>query len=298
MSLAVDDVVRDAVTFHDGTLVEGDVCSRSVLQRASATFQGPIPLIWADPWYGEVLPDVGDTCEAVTGVKSGTEEGERAFVDWMLGWTRLWSEPLAEGGAFYVWGGTGKPGFRPFFQYASRVERETGLTVAMPITWKKKRAYGVAHNYLFTREEVLYLIKGDPKKPRVFNVPLTDKARGYSGYDKRYPAKSELLRRSNVWTEDGGPSPSPNGDSDDVEYRMSDVWDETEILRGKRHVCEKPRRVCEIAIRAHTNPGERVLDLFSGSGGFPEAARGLGRAWTAVERSHADCVKIVEHMRA
>jgi DNA modification methylase len=114
----------------------------------------------------------------------------------------------------------------------------------------------------------------------------------------KYQAKSDLLRRSNVWTEDGDPSPSPNGDSDDVEYRMSDVWDETEILRGKRHVCEKPRKVNEIPVRAHTNPGERVLDLFSGSGSMSETARALERTWVAVEKNHGDCAKIARAMGA
>ena len=42
------------------------------------------------------------------------------------------------------------------------------------ITWSKKRAYGVQHNYLQTREDLLYLVKGDIKKPTTFNVPYLD----------------------------------------------------------------------------------------------------------------------------
>jgi hypothetical protein len=44
-------------------------------------------------------------------------------------------------------------------------------------------------------------VKGNAKKPRVFNVPLLDKKRGYTGYNKKYPAKSEFFMRSNVWTD-------------------------------------------------------------------------------------------------
>jgi DNA modification methylase len=282
--------------FRGGRLLQGDVLNPSIIKRVRQLFDGEaVPLIIADPWYGEIVPEIGDTCEQVTGLKSGTKESETAFVDWMLNWTRAWSEILAEGGAMYVWGGVGKPGFRPWYGYMSRVERETDLTIAMPITWKKKRAYGVAYNYLFTREELVYLIKGDPKKPRRFHIPLTDKARGYKGYNKRYVAKSDMLRRTNVWEEDGSPNLVEGGIE---EYRMADVWDETELLRGKRHVCQKVARVNEIPIQVHTEPEEGVVDLFSGSGSLAEAARRLGRACISVEKDPDTCAKIVEHLNS
>jgi len=101
----------------------------------------------------------------------------------------------------YVWGGYGKPGFRPFFEYAHRVESETDMKIANLITWQKRRAYGVQHNYLSTREEFLYMVKGDIKRPAVFNVPYLDTKRGYTGYNAKYPAKSEFYRRNNVWTD-------------------------------------------------------------------------------------------------
>jgi DNA modification methylase len=284
----VDNTIREAF-FTGGCLLEADATQQSTVDRVRALFgDQPVPLIVADPWYGEIVPEVGDTCAAVTGLPAGTEEAERRFVDWMIDWTNRWAELLAEGGAFYVWGGVGVPGFRPFYQYAHRVERETKLTIANHITWKKKRAYGVQHNYLFTREELLYLCKGDVRKPRCFHVPLTDKQRGYKGYNAKYPAKSDLLRRTNVWEEgdlSGGPP-------DEHTYLLGDVWDETEILRGKRHTCEKAKRVCEIPIEVHTEPGEGVIDLFSGSGSLSEAAARLGRAWIAVEGHPPYCEKI------
>ena len=284
--------------FRDGVVLQADATHPKTIERVRQRLDGPAALIGADPWYGEILPEVGDTCLAVTGIPSGTKEGEDAFVAWMLDWTRAWSALLAEGGAMYVWGGVGKPGFRPWFGYMNRIERETGLTIAMPITWKKKRAYGLPYNYLFTREELVYLVKGDPKKPRCFHVPLTDRLRGYAGYDKRYPAKSDKLRRSNVWVEDGPPALPPT-ESDPTtlpEFRMADVWDETEILRGKRHVCEKVKRVNEIPIEVHTDPGEIVVDLFSGSGSLSEAARRLGRHWIAVESDATMCASIAQTM--
>jgi DNA modification methylase len=129
----------------------------------------------------------------------------------------------------------------------------------------------VQHNYLFTREEVCYLRKGP--KPKRFHVPYLDEKRGYAGYDARYPAKSDLKRRSNVW-------------SDTTDWDFS-VWDETEILRGKRGPCQKAPRVCEIPIEVHTDPGDFVLDLFAGTGAVSKAARGLERRWIAIEKDAA-----------
>jgi DNA modification methylase len=279
----------------DGALLRSDVTEQETVVTTLNITGGPVPLIMADPPYGEITAETWDQSRSVTGLQPGSKEAEAAFIDWMLSWTRQWSTILEKGGAFYVWGGVGKPGFRPFYGYLNRVERETGLTLAMPITWKKKRAYGVQYNYLFTREELAYLCKGDPKKPRCFHVPLTDRVRGYQGYSAKYKAKSDLLRRTNVWEEDGQPNPV-----DDVtaeEFRMCDVWDETEILRGKRHECEKAKRVIEVPIEVHTEPGEFVVDLFSGSGSCSEAARRLGRRWVAIERDAAMVAAIDQNMK-
>lgn len=139
---------------------------------------------------------------------------------------------------------------RPFFKAIPLIEETTPWKMATLITWKKKRAYGIQWSYLFTREEIAYFVLGDPKKPRVFNVPLLEIKRGYEGYNKKYPAKSEFKRRTNVW--------------DDV----------TEILRGKTHECQKPERLYRIMIEASSNEGERVLDPFAGSGVLSRAGEG------------------------
>jgi hypothetical protein len=178
----------------------------------------------------------------------------------------------------YVWGGVGIPKFRPYLRYLSQVERLTGLSLS-PVTVKKVRAYGIQWGYLFCREELAYLCKGDPKNPRVFNIPYLDKKRGYAGFNAKYPARDERLRRSNVWTD-----PSIRGD----------IWEETELLRGKRHDCHKAPRWNEIIVETHTRPDEIVLDLFSGSGSLSEAAQKLGRYWISVEKDPVEYEKMVE----
>jgi len=236
-------------TFPDGFAIQGDSTSPEVRTRVK-DLAGPFPLILTDPPYGNIVEEDWD---AATDTAS--------FVAWMLDWTNVWSEQLEPNGAFYIWGGIGRPEFRPFFQFLSEVENKTSLKIANLITWGKKRAYGVQHNYLFTREECAYLIKGDDiKKPRCFNVPLLEELRGYDGYDPKHPAKSPYKRRTNVWT------------------------DVTEILRGKIHPTQKAQRIIEIPIEVHTRVGEWVLDPFAGYGTTAFAARKLKRKFVVIER--------------
>jgi site-specific DNA-methyltransferase (adenine-specific) len=227
-------------------------------------FTGDVPLIVADPPYGNILPALWDRFS----------DDEERFTQWMLDWTLTWSQTLHPNAAFYVWGGIGVPGFRPFFRYLSKVEHDTDLKIANLITWKKKRAYGIQHNYLFTREECVYLFKGDNiKKPRCFNVPLLEERRGYAGYNAKYPAKSEFYRRTNVWT------------------------DVTEVLRGKVHSAQKAQRVIEVPIEVHTRVGEWVVDPFAGSGTTALAARRLGRNFVVIEKDKHLFAEMVDRLR-
>ncbi len=256
------------VSFKDGIAIRGQFPDSAVLELIFKT-AGKLPLIVGDPPYGKIVDTYWDK----------TDEDDVQFCQWMINWTKELEKLTLPGGALYVWGGVGlprdgkKPPFRPFLRYLVEVELQTGFNLSSPITWKKKRAYGIQWGYLFTREELAYLVLGDVKKPRKFTVPLLDTKRGYAGYDENYPAKSEFFRRTNVW--------------DDV----------TEIMRGKTHVNQKPTRLMEIPIEIHTEPGEWVLDPFAGSGTTAKAARKLDRQWVVVERDPIEFDKMVASLR-
>lgn len=250
--------------FVDGLVICGTFPEPEVAQAIERA-AGNLPLVVADPPYGNIVNDEWD--------KVGSDDD--AFARWMIGWTAQIERLSLPGAALYVWGGIGKPCFRPFYRYLVEAELRTGYKLANHITWAKKRAYGVQHNYLFTREEVAYFVLGeDIKKPRCFHVPLLDTKRGYSGYNEKYPAKSEYLRRTNVW---------------------SDV---TEVLRGKTHVNQKPVRLMQIPIEVHTDLGEWVLDPFAGSGSTALAARASGRKFVLVEQDPAEYAKICQTLQA
>lgn len=235
--------------FTDGIVIQGD-CTSLEVQLLVKQEVGNVALIIADPPYGNVVNEAWDKVKV----------SDELFADWMIKWTRGWADNcLLPGGAFYVWGGVGQPGFRPFLRYLSEVEQKGKFELANLITWSKKRAYGVQNNYLWTREECAYFILGDAKKPRCFNIPLLDTKRGYAGYNAKYPAKSEFYRRTNVWT------------------------DIIEIFQGKLHPTQKKQRVIEIPIEVHTQPGEWVIDPFAGAGTTALACRKLGRKFVMIE---------------
>ena len=64
----------------------------------------------------------------------------------------------------------------------------------------------------------------------------------------------------------------------------TDVWDFKVVqpYPGK-HPCEKPLAIMEHIITASSNPGDLVLDPFTGSGSTPIAARNLGRKFVGSE---------------
>ena len=235
------------------TVVRGDCFTEATKHVAL----GACDLIVCDPPYGNIV----------------NEEWDRKWSSRdMTQMTELVEALLKPGGTASIWGGIGTVGNRLFFRWLSDLEHWTErsgvpfLRIWDVITWKKKRAYGCKNKYLFTREECAMLVKGE--KPKTFNVPLLDEKRGYAGYNAKYPAKSEYLRRSNVWT------------------------DVSEIFRGKIHPTQKPTRLAEIMIETSSNPGDLVVDLFAGSGSAGVAATKLGRECILFEKS--DCRMLPE----
>jgi DNA modification methylase len=236
----------------------GYVLCGSVTQAAPwlTTMHCKPALCIADPPYGDILP----------------EKWDRADVDEWIGVIK----GLETVGAppTYWWGGIGKPNNRPLFEFLLRLEKETKYRMRDFITWKKVRGYGRATDYLFTREECLLLTLGGEPTP-LFNVTAArlEEKRGYPGYNKKYPAKSEFKRRSNVWCE-------------------------TELLRDKLHSAQKAPIVCKVPIAIHTRSGELVLDLYSGSGETSVQALKLGRPFVAVEKDPQTACEIAKRLES
>ena len=233
----------------DGCIIHGDCRAELVYEELK---KREVRLGVTDPPYGGIVNEEWDKLN------------QRELADFLLSEVMEWQQAMPNNSAFYMWGGVGKPGNRAFLEFALRVEESSWWEIKNWITWSKKRAYGVKDNFLFTREELLYLIKGKP----LFNIPLLETKRGYPGFNEKYPAKSDFYRRTNVW------------------------MDITEIMRGKVSVAEKPVRLYEIPIETSSNPGDWVFDPFAGSGTCGVACRNLGRKFLLVERDAGEIEKI------
>ena len=65
---------------------------------------------------------------------------------------------------------------------------------------------------------------------------------------------------------------------------FTDVWDFGVVrARSGKHACEKPADLIEHMIMASSNPGDLVLDSFTGSGAVLKACVKLGRSFTGCE---------------
>lgn len=77
----------------------------------------------------------------------------------------------------------------------------------------------------------------------------------------------------------------------------TDVWWQTVVpTQGKERTgypTQKPIQILQRIIKIHSNPGDRVLDFFGGSGTTGDAAIGLGREVVLVDQN-PEAIKVME----
>lgn len=252
----------------------------SVLPLDASVFLGMLPdksvdLILTDPPYFGIVEDSWDN----------QWSSVAQFVGWLAGVLRAGRRVLKDNGSLLFFGGIGKHKLHPFFDVLQSLEDTYAFRNLL--TWKKRRAYGKSHDYLFCREEIAWLSASAERTSVTFNIPLLDEKRGYQGWDPKHPAKSEFKRVSNVWT-------------DDLERSLSDdaspVLDIPELMRPER-TAQKPIPLMDRLIRTHSNTGDLVVDPFAGWGSTGVSAVRLGRRFLGAEAIEADAVLADERVR-
>jgi DNA modification methylase len=247
------------VKLKDGWVINGEFGSEEVDKELKKILGGKkLNLVCADPPYSNIVANDWD---------------KDVSADDYLRWTNHCLKYLNKGGSLIIWGGIGKPHNRVFFEFLSRLEKETKGIMRNLLTWGKKRFYGKVDDYGFAREEAAWIIN-DAEKPKLFHIPLLDKLRGYEGFNDKYKAKSPYLRLTNVITHI------------------------SELFSGKIHICEKPVKLMEIFVKAHSNADDIVLDPFAGSGSTGEACRNSGRKFILIERDPTNFKKIVKRLKS
>lgn len=215
-------------------------------------------LIIADPPYGNVLRDSWDRW---------TPE---AYTDFSVAWLWACRRVLKDSGSLYVWTSVGPKSIDSWYSLVT-VMRQNFIVKDM-IVWAKQRGRGNIRGWLYTREEVFWLVK-DPKyyvwnKEHQYSTHQYDPA-----WVKRLKREDNPYKRAtNVWT-----------DIDEVTIEQA----KTSGSRGKRtmlHPAQKPVAAMKRIILAHTQSGGLVIDPFGGSGTVALAAKLTGRNCITIEQ--------------
>lgn len=220
---------------------------------------GSVDLLLTDPPYYGITDDAWDNQWA----------NDREFAEWLSGIFLLALPKLSPTGSLVFFGAMGRHGSHPLFRVVMALE-EGGYTFRNWVTWRKRRAYGKSHDYLYVREEILWFSRSPDRTAVTFNKPYTDELRGYAGFDPKHPALSEYKRVGNVWT--------------DVDPVIEDC---PELMRPKRS-CQKPPKLMDRLVTTHSNEGDLVVDPFAGWGSTGVSAVSLGRRFLGCEAIEAD----------
>jgi len=191
---------------------------------------------------------------------------EEEYVEWLKEWIALLPQKLTANGSVYIccdW------------QHSGVIEqflRTSGLHVLNRITWKRDKGRGALRNWKQNMEDIWFAVKD--KKEYLFNLeevkvykpviaPYRENGKPKDWQTDENGKPFRLTHPSNIWTDLTVP-----------------FWSMPE---NTPHPTQKPELLIERIVLASSNPGDRVLDLFSGSGTTSVIAKRHARAFIGIE---------------
>lgn len=242
-------------------LLQGDC--REILPRLTAAGVRP-NLVFADPPYH--LSTGGITCHAgkMVSVNKGAWDksaGVRDDHEFVLSWLRPILEVLSDGGSFWV------SGTHHVIYSVGYGLQELGAKILNTIVWEKKNPPpNLACRYYTHSFEFVIWAKRSEKERHVFNYAF-EKTANLGKQQK------DIWYRRNLDVDAAETMPN--------HWRIS-APSRAEKLAGK-HPTQKPLELLDRIIRSASDPGDLVLDPFSGSGTTGIAALGNGRRFIGIE---------------
>ena len=211
-----------------------------------------VDLIFADPPY-----NIGKN---FNGHKDSWPTDQQ-YLDWSYKWIDLCIQKLKPSGSFYLMASTQ---CMPFFDIYFRKR----MTVLSRIVWFYDSSGVQARKFFGSLyEPILYCVK-DPKNYTFNSKDIlveakTGAKRKLIDYRKPVPTQYNTEKvPGNVW------------ELPRVRYRMDEY---------EEHPTQKPVALLERIIKASSNPGDMVLDPFSGTFTTSYAAKNLGRKSVGIE---------------
>ncbi len=236
-------------------------------QFVASISDASIHLLLTDPPYCDIVKDEWDR----------QWDSPRKYADWLVGIFLDFLPKLAPNGSLVFFNAIGRHQKHPLFRIIEELEHG-GYHWRQWITWKKKRAFGKSHDYLYIREEILWFSKNPERTGVTFHKPYLDELRGYGAFDPKYTI-SDYKRVGNVWTDI-----APEDLNDPV------IEDVTELFKLDRQ-CQKPVKLMDRLVKTHSNPGDLVVDPFVGWGTTGVAAVQAGRRFLGCEGIPEDAIK-------
>ena len=221
---------------------------------------GSVDLVFADPPY-----NIGKNFNG----RKDRWPSDEAYLSWCYQWLELCISKLKPTGSLYVMTATQN---MPFFDIFLRKR----LTILSRIVWSYDSSGVQARNYYGSLyEPILFGVKNQDNY--TFNADdilveaRTGATRKLIDYRKAVPTMYNSKKvPGNVWN-------IPR-----VRYRMDEY---------ENHPTQKPRALLDRIIRASSNPGDLVLDPFSGTFTTSAVAQMLGRESIGIE-AEEEYVKI------
>jgi DNA modification methylase len=205
-------------------------------------------LVVVDPPYFEIVKDAWDN-------QWGSEQ---EYLDWCKAWTGECFRVMKPGACFYVWGTTKTD---TFLRYKLNVLNEIpDAHYQNWIIWAYDWGGRTKKKFPRKHEDILMYSKG--------------KEFPFHADDIRVPYKMKKNIRATASNNPLGKIPT-------------DVWTKNNHTTSKEyagwHTTQKPIALLERIIKAHTQPGDIVVDCFSGSGSTMIACANTGRSFRGCE---------------
>lgn len=224
-----------------------------------------VDLVFADPPYNIKKADWDDF------------ESQHAYVEWSMLWIQEAARILKPEGTLYICG---------FSEILADLKAPAmkHFKGCRWLVWHYKNKANLGSDWGRSHESILHLRKG---KKHTFNVD--DLRIPYSEHTLKYPAHPQAetsqygkgKASKHVW------HPHPDG------AKPKDVLEIPTTCNGMHektpHTTQKPEELLRKVVFASSNPGDLIVDPFSGSGTTAVCAEQLKRRWMA-------CDMIAEHL--
>lgn len=245
------------------TLPGLDLRNADCFQFLESLPDNSVKLIIADPPYYKISKEYWDN----------QWKSERHYLEWCDKWVAECVRVLEPCGCLYVWGTTKHDTFLRFkLNVLNRYEQ---LVYQNWIIWASDWGGRTKKTFPRKHEDLLMYSKG---KTFTFNAD-----------DIRVPYKMKTNIRATAQNHPKGKVPT-------------DVWTKNNHTTSKEyagwHPTQKPIALLERIVLANSNPGDTVVDFFSGSGSTAVAALRHGRKFAGCELDPDYCLKSIQRIKA